>query len=151
MVKRLIVTAIIFGIASSAGLSIGIKSTFAADSAAIAENDRVVLHGNVTPKARPKFDVGPSDPSLPMNRMILLLKIAPEKQAQLDRLVAEQQDPSSPNFHRWLTPEEFGTKFGRSPEEIATVKNWLVTHGFTIDETAKGRHLDKLLGYGGRR
>ncbi len=143
MIKRLIIAAIIFGIASSAGFlpmkkSIGIRSAFAGASAVIDENDRVVLPGNVPPKARPEFDVGPPDPSLPMNRTILLLKIAPEKQAELDRLVAEQQDPSSPNFHQWLTPEEFGKRFGRSPEEIATVKGWLTSHGFAIDETAKG-------------
>jgi subtilase family serine protease len=72
-----------------------------------------------------------------MKRTILVLKIAPEKQAELDRLVAEQQDSASPNYHRWLTPEEFGNRFGRSPEEIATVKGWLITNGFTIDETAK--------------
>ncbi|MGA3113439.1 MAG: S53 family peptidase [Syntrophobacteraceae bacterium] len=142
MIKRLIVAAIIFGIASSAGFlpskkSIGIRSAFAAADAVIDENDRVVLHGNIHSKARPEFDVGPTDPSLPMNRTILLLKIAPEKQAELDRLVAEQQDPSSPNFHHWLTPEEFGKRFGRTPEEIATVKGWLISHGFTIDETAK--------------
>jgi subtilase family serine protease len=138
MRKRLIVAAIVFGIASLAGLSIGIESPLTADSAVIDGNARVVLHGNVSPKARPEFDVGPTDPSLPMDRMILLLKIAPEKQAQLNRLLAEQQDPSSPNFRRWLTPEEFGEKFGRSPDEIATVSGWLVKHGFTIEETAKG-------------
>ena len=99
MIKRSIIATLIFGIASFAGLSIGIGSPFAADSAVIDENDRVVLHRNVHPKARPEFDAGPTDPSLPMNRTILLLKIAPEKQAKLDRLVAEQQDPSSPNFH----------------------------------------------------
>ena len=143
VIKRLIVAAIIFGIASSAGFvplkkSIGIRFAFAAANGVIDENDRVVLHGNVPPKARPEFDAGPTDPSLPMNRTILLLKIAPERQAKLDRLVAEQQDPSSPNFHHWLTPEEFGKRFGRSPEEIATVKGWLISHGFTIDEIAKG-------------
>ncbi len=142
VIKRFIVAAIIFGVASSGGFlpskkSIGIRSAFAAANGVIDENDRVVLHGNVPPKARPEFDVGPTDPSLPMNRTILLLKIAPEKQAELDRLVAEQQDPSSPNYHHWLTPEEFGKRFGRSPEEIATVKGWLISHGFTIDETAK--------------
>src|SRR5208337_682150 len=142
MIKKLIAVAIIFGIASSAGFlpskkSIGIRSAFAVDNAVIDENDRVVLQGNIHPKARPEFDVGPTDPSLPMKRTILLLKIAPEKQAQLDRLVAEQQDPSSPNFHQWLTPEQFGERFGRTPEEIATVKGWLISHGFTIDETAK--------------
>ena len=138
MIKRLIIAVIIFGFASLAGLSICIRSPFAADNTVIDENDRVVLHGNIHPKARPEFDVGPTDPSLPMKRIILLLKIAPEKQAKLDRLVGEQTDPSSPNFHRWLTPEEFGDSFGRSPEKIDTVKGWLISHGFTIDETAKG-------------
>ncbi|MGA2402508.1 MAG: S53 family peptidase [Syntrophobacteraceae bacterium] len=138
MIKRSIIATLIFGIASFAGLSIGIGSPFAADNAVIDENDRVVLHRNVHPKARPEFDAGPTDPSLPMDRIILLLKLTPEKQALLNRLVAEQQDPSSPNFHRWLTPEEFGGRFGRSPQEIATVSGWLVSHGFTIEETAKG-------------
>jgi subtilase family serine protease len=138
MIKKSVIAAIIFGIASLAGLSICVRSPFAVGNAVMEENDRVVLHGTVPPKARPEFDVGPTDPSLPMKRTILLLKIAPEKQAELDRLVAEQQDPSSPNFHRWLTPEDFGKRFGRTPEEIATVKGWLITHGFTIDETAKG-------------
>jgi subtilase family serine protease len=138
MIKRLVIAAIIFGTASLASLSIGIRSPFAVDNAVIEKNDRLFIHGTIPPKARAEFDVGPTDPSLPMKRMILLLKIVPEKQAELDRLVAEQQDPSSPNFHRWLTPEEFGKSFGRSPEEIATVKSWLITNGFTIDETAKG-------------
>ncbi len=143
MRKRLIVVAIIFGMASLAGFlpskkSIGIRSALAVDNAVTGENDRVVLHGTIPPRALPEFDVGPTDPSLPMKRTILLLKIAPEKQAELDRLVAEQQDPSSPNFHSWLTPEEFGKRFGRSPEELATVKGWLITQGFTIDETARG-------------
>ncbi len=93
-----IIVAIIFAIASLPGLSIGIRSSFAADNASIDENDRVVLHGNVNPKARPEFDVGTSDPLLPMKRMTLLLKIASEKQAELDRLLAEQQDPSSQTF-----------------------------------------------------
>ncbi len=138
MIKRLIITVIIFGFASLAGLSICIRSPFAVDNTVIDENDRVVLHGNIHPKARPEFDVGPTDPSLPMKRIILLLKIAPEKQAKLDRLVSEQTDPSSPNFHRWLTPEDFGKRFGRSQEKIDTVKGWLISHGFSIDETAKG-------------
>ncbi len=138
MIKKLIIAVIIFGIASLACLSIGIRSHFAVDNAVMEGNDRVVIPGTVHPNARAEFDVGATDPALPMERTILLLKIAPEKQAVLDRLVAEQHDPSSPNFHHWLTPEEFGKRFGRTPEEIAIVKGWLITHGFTIDETAKG-------------
>ncbi|MDR3568233.1 MAG: S53 family peptidase [Syntrophobacteraceae bacterium] len=98
---------------------------------------RVVLHGNVNPRANPEFDQGTSDPFLPMNQRILLLKMDPQKQAQLDRLVADQQDSSSANFHKWLTAAQFGQRFGRRPEEIATVTNWLVSQGFTIDSVSK--------------
>ena len=129
---------LILGIGSLAGLSAGIRSPVDVANAIIDEKDRLLLHGNVHPRATPQYDVGPTDPSLPMKRMILLLKIAPEKQAELDRLLAELQDSSSPNFHRWLTPEEFGKRFGRSQEEIDMVCGWLVSQGFTVDETAKG-------------
>src|SRR5208337_3349558 len=157
MIKRLILAVIIFAIASSAGFFMPkdfslevstlkaspLKNQAAAgffdvkkvDVTKFDETDRVVLPGNVHPEARSEFDVGPSDPSLPMQGMILLLKIAPEKQAALDRLAAEQQDFSSSNFHKWLTPEEFGERFGRSRQEIATVEGWLISHGFSIDNT----------------
>src|SRR5947209_19895390 len=62
-----------------------------------------------------------------------------DKQAALEQILREQQDPSSSNYHRWLTPEEFGKRFGRAPEEIAIVTSWLQSQGFKIDEIARGR------------
>jgi len=138
MVRKLAVTAIVFGFTLLACLSVGIRHPSALETSVPAAGERVVLAGNVSPKALPDFDEGPTDPSLPMNRMILHLKTAPDKKADLERLLADQQDPSSPNFHHWLTPEEFGQRFGRTPEEIATVQAWLNSQGFSIDETAKG-------------
>ena len=90
-------------------------------------DDVVVLTGDVHPLARAEFDAGAAPLSMPMERMILALRLAPEKQAALDQLLAEQQDPDSPNFHRWLTPEEFGERFGPSQEEIETVTDWLTS------------------------
>jgi subtilase family serine protease len=81
-----------------------------------------------------------------MNQMTLLLKMDPQKQAQLDKLVAEQQDSSSSNYHKWLTPAQFGEKFGRSPAEIATVKNWLISHGFAIDTVSNSRTMIRFSG-----
>ena len=77
MIKRLISPPLSLELRHWPAYRSGIRSLFAVDNAVIEENDRVVLHGNVHPKARPEFDVGPTDPSLPMKRMILLLKIAP--------------------------------------------------------------------------
>jgi pseudomonalisin len=103
------------------------------------DNDTVVLAGNVHALARPEFDAGATSLTLPMEHMILALRLSPEKKAALDRLLAEQQDPASPSYHHWLTPEEFGERFGPSEEEIETVTDWLTSEGFVIDEVAKGR------------
>src|ERR1022692_4037230 len=105
----------------------------------INNRETVVLRGNVHSLARPEFDVGATDSSLPMERMILSLRLTPNKQAELERLLADQQDPASPNFHHWLTPEDFGAQFGPQPEDIAAITSWLTSQGFTVDEVAKGR------------
>ncbi len=71
----------------------------------IDNNDRIVLNGNVHANARAEYDAGAADAALPLDRMILTLRLAPEKQAALARTLVEQQDPASPNYRHWLTPE----------------------------------------------
>jgi subtilase family serine protease len=105
----------------------------------IDDSDTVTLPGNVHPLARPEFDTGPAPSSLPMERMILIFKRSADKQAELDRFLAGLQDPSSPDFHRWLTPEEFGNRFGPSPEDIGAVTGWLTSHGFVVKAVGKGK------------
>jgi pseudomonalisin len=103
------------------------------------ERDRVVLRGNVPPRARPELEVGRSDAELPMRRMILQLEPRPGAKAQIEKLLLDQQDPASPRYHRWLTPEEFGARFGLADADLQLVTGWLEAHGFTVEEVAKGR------------
>ena len=105
----------------------------------IDNHDTVVLHGNVYPLARQEYDWGATEPTLQMERIILTLRLSDGKKAELDRLLTQLHDPTSPNFHHWLTPEEFGSRFGPSPEDIDAITGWLVSSGFVIDEVAKGR------------
>ncbi len=105
----------------------------------IDNNDTVILRGNVRPLARLEFDRGPADPALQMERMILTLRLTDDKKAELDKFLTELHDPASPNFHHWLAPEEFGARFGPSPEDIDAITGWLVSSGFVVDEVAKGR------------
>jgi len=121
------------------GLLLDATRAGAAPQHVVNDADSVVLKGNVHPLARPEYDVGATAPSLPMEHITLALNLDRDKQEALKRLLAEQQDPASPSFHRWLTPEEFGERFGRSPDEITVVTEWLSSHGFTIDEVAKAR------------
>lgn len=50
----------------------------------------------------------------------------------LNRLLAEQQDPNSPNYHRWITPQEFSARFGSDPAQFKAVRGWLITQDFEI-------------------
>jgi len=113
---------------------------------AIDDSRLVVLRGNTHPLAQPQFDRGPAPANLPLQHMLLVLKNAPEQGYALDDLLKQQQDRSSPNYHKWLTPEEFGAQFGASDADIKQIQAWLVSHGFSIDYTAKGRNLIEFSG-----
>jgi Pro-kumamolisin, activation domain/Bacterial Ig-like domain (group 3) len=105
---------------------------------AVDESELTTLKGNTHPLARPEFDLGTAPATLPMERMLLVLKRPPERQAALKKLLDDQQDKRSPNYHRWLTPEEFGKQFGPSDSDMQTISGWLQSHGFQVGST-KGR------------
>ena len=117
----------------------GMLSLNAQAQRAINDADRVTLHGNTHPLARAEFDRGPASATTAMNDMVLQLSVRPDAQAELQQLLAEQQDPKSPNYHKWLTPTEFGLRFGPTDQDIADVTGWLQKFGFTIDQVANGR------------
>jgi hypothetical protein len=74
-----------------------------------------------------------------MERMLLDLASSPEQQAALAQLLAEQQDPDSPRYHAWLTPDKFGEQFGVSRQDLDTITGWLQSQGFRVSEIAAGR------------
>lgn len=104
-----------------------------------ADDSRVtVLKGNTHPLARPEFDLGTAPASLPMERMLLVLKRSPEQEAALRKLLDDQHDKNSPYYHKWLEPEQFGAQFGLSDADMQTITSWLQSHGFRVG-TSKGR------------
>ncbi len=70
---------------------------------------------------------------------MMMFKAAPAQEAELDALLEAQQNPSSPNFHKWLGPEEFADRFGLSANDVSQVVAWLQQQGFTIDEVGRAR------------
>jgi subtilase family serine protease len=115
-------------------------------SQAVDESRLTILRGNTHPSARPQADQGAAPPDLPMERMLLVLKPSADQQAALSKLLSEQQDRSSPNYHKWLTPNEFGQQFGASEDDIQTISSWLESHGFRIDQVTPGRTLVQFSG-----
>jgi hypothetical protein len=116
---------------------------------AVENEKRVTLRGNTYPLARPEHDRGAAPDSLPMERMLLVLTRSPEQEVALTTLLDEQQDRSSPNFHRWLTPEQFGQQFGPADADIQAVTGWLMSQGFRVNNVAKGRTVIEFSGDAG--
>ncbi len=106
---------------------------------AVDEQKLVSLTGNVHPVARPEFDQGPIADARPLRRILVLLQRSPEQETALQKLLDEQQDKSSPNYHAWLTAEEFGKQFGPADSDIQTVTHWLESYGFTDVKVGSGR------------
>src|SRR5438132_10144486 len=73
---------------------------------------RAPLAGHVPAQVRAGTDQGRVARDLRIRAMSLVLKPSDSQQADLDRLLIAQQDPTSPNYHRWLTPEEYADRFG---------------------------------------
>ena len=117
---------------------------------AIDETQLVRLKGNVHPLARPEFDQGAVPDSTPMNRMLMLLQRSPEQEAALQQLMAEQQAKDSPNFHKWLTPQQFGAQFGPADADIQKVTDWLTRHGFQGIKVAAGKTVIEFSGTAGQ-
>jgi trimeric autotransporter adhesin len=91
----------------------------------------VSLPGQVHPWARAEFDRGVAPENL-SGRMLLVLKRSPEQESALQALIASQQDPNSPNYHKWLTPEDFGKRFGVADSDVQTVTSYLSSQGMSV-------------------
>ena len=105
---------------------------------AVDETRLTVLRGNTHPLARPNFDRGAAPATLPMERMMLVLKRSPEQESALQEWLESQQNRNSANYHKWLTPEQFGKQFGPSDSDLKTVTAWLQSHGFRVETPSKG-------------
>ncbi|HTX76790.1 MAG TPA: Ig-like domain repeat protein [Terracidiphilus sp.] len=101
-------------------------------------SQRVVTNG-VHPLATRQNDEGRVSGAQVFQRMVLLLEGSKAQEQELQQLLAAQQDPSSPEYHHWLTPAEFGRRFGPSQHDLAAVTGWLKAQGFTVEPAPNGR------------
>jgi subtilase family serine protease len=74
----------------------------------------------------------PIGPIAPDRMLTMTITLKPRDPEGLSRLLAEQQDPNSPNYHRWLTPQEFNTRFGPDPAQFNAIRDWLIKQEFEI-------------------
>ncbi|MGH9586900.1 MAG: protease pro-enzyme activation domain-containing protein, partial [Acidobacteriaceae bacterium] len=102
-------------------------------------NSRVTLKGTVHPLANALNDRGAAPASMPLDRIQIVLKRSTAQESALKQLIEEQNRPGSANYHKWLTPDQFGQKFGPSDQDVATLEAWLQSQGFNIEKLNPGR------------
>src|SRR3984957_2810274 len=100
---------------------------------AVNESDLVQLSGNTHHLALPEFDRGLVADSLRMDHLYVVLSRSPKQEAALGQLAAELQNRHSANYHKWLTAEELGKKFGPTQEDVQAVVRWLTSHGLQVN------------------
>src|SRR5271156_6278535 len=105
---------------------------------AINPSNMVTLTGHVSPMAGAQFDQGPVEASRAMHVTMLLMPTAAQ-QKDLAKLIADQQNPKSPKFRHWLTPQEFGARFGVSQADLDKITGWLQAQGLKVTYVANGR------------
>ena len=105
------------------------------------ENGRTFeLEGNNHPRIASLPDKGAVAEQTPLPRITIDLKMSDAQQADLTRLLAQQQDPSSPQYHKWLTPEEYGERFGVSSHDLEKIQTWLKNLGFTNIQVSRSKN-----------
>lgn len=109
-------------------------------SGPIDSSQTVALARSVHPKAQPQYDQGPVEPSFPISYVTLAIAPSPSQQAALDQLLVQQQDRQSPNYHKWLTPEQYAERFGLSQDDVNKIMAWLKSQGLTVLSVARGRN-----------
>src|SRR6202166_1874989 len=90
----------------------------------IDENARITLKGNVRKDLATAPDFGSVEDGKPLH-LYLLLQRTTAQQADLDNLIARQQQPTAPEYHKWLPPKKFWGRFGASSADIAKITTWL--------------------------
>ena len=110
-------------------------------TAKVDNSKRATLYGHVSGKLRHAKDMGRLAQSTPAEHMILVLKSSDSQKAELRRVLDEQQDSRTANYHQWVTPEEFGDHFGVHDADIAKVSAWLQSQGFTVEDVSKSKRV----------
>jgi hypothetical protein len=102
-------------------------------------NRRHVLAEHRAAWATTQNDRGQLPADLPLQHLTIALKRTAEREQAFQQLLADQQDPASPDYHHWLTPIQIGEQFGASQQDIDAVSAWLSAQGLHTDGIANSR------------
>jgi Pro-kumamolisin, activation domain len=86
------------------------------------------VSGNTPGFVAKATDLGPLDPNTVIAVTVWLNL---HNEAQLDKLVAQQQQRGSGQYHDWITQDQFNASFGSTSQELNSVQNYLNAKGLS--------------------
>ncbi|HEY0264092.1 MAG TPA: Ig-like domain repeat protein [Granulicella sp.] len=89
------------------------------------------LRGHVPAWASAANDLGTVAPEAQL-RVTFVLTRSPERQAAFAQLLADQQNPASPRYHHWLTPQQVGEQYGPTEHDLDALSDWLTAQGLSV-------------------
>ncbi|OLD83097.1 MAG: peptidase S53 [Acidobacteria bacterium 13_1_20CM_58_21] len=139
-VRRGVHFGIWFTVLTSLAISLPAQERAERVTAEIDDTERTAIQGSQPPMARPENDAGRMAVGTKLEGISIVLSRTVTQEAALQALIAAQQDPTSPSYHKWLTPEEFAARFGVADTDIAKIQSWLEKHGFTVDSISRSKN-----------
>lgn len=96
------------------------------------------LHGHVPAVVSQLAPVGRVNAT---NNLHLAIGLPLRNQGDLNTLLQQVYDPSSPNYHHFLSPDQFTAQFGPAENDYQAILNFARTSGFTVVGTCSNRTL----------
>jgi hypothetical protein len=106
----------------------------------IDNSQRATIQGTHPPLARPENEAGRVPAGTKLQGISIVFSHTAAQEADLQALIAAQQDPASPQYHKWLTADEFAARFGVADADIQKVQLWLQQQGFSIDGVSRSKN-----------
>ena len=136
---RLSRTLLAFALTMVAGGVPGLAQTAARITQRVDVRQRVQVASAVPARVARATDLGRADASLPIRDLLVAIQLSADQQQALDSFLEDVHNASSPQYRQWLTPEQFGARFGVADADLAAVEAWLSASGLQISEVAKSR------------
>ena len=111
----------------------------------INNSEMVQLKGQTNARSS-GLDVGRLPANSKLSGVSIIFSRSVEQQAALEKLLAAQKDPASAQYHHWLTPEEFGARFGMAQTDIEKVQTWLEQQGLEVERVSRSRNMIRFKG-----
>ena len=102
--------------------------------------EQSALKNSLHPMAQPQFDAGRLAADTQLNGITMVFNRTAAQEAALRTLIADQQNPASPHYRQWLSPDQFAAQFGMADEDLSKAQSWLEQEGFSIDSVTRSKN-----------